>query len=158
MSNAGASRMPDTRLASFVLQSEDKRTQRCRMEHVDVTFRNMETSDWLDHEIRERVAKLESLCTDIVSCRVMIDKPHHHSQAGGRRFSVHIDLTVPGEEIAVSHSPHSRKLSEDGLRRDVMLVVRHAFASAKRQLQDYVRRRRREVKAHTNGRLAAAHT
>ena len=110
------------------------------MEHVDVTFRNMETSEWLDREIRGRVAKLQSYCPDIVSCRVMIDKPHHHKTAG-QRFSVHIDMAVPGEEIAVSHSPNFRKQSEDGLRKDIMLVVRHAFAAAKRQLSDYVKRR-----------------
>jgi len=118
------------------------------MERVEVTFRNMQTSDWLETEIRDRAAKLEALCPDIVACRVMIDKPHHHKPTG--RFSVHIDLAVPGEEIAVSHSPNSRKQSEEALlRKDIMTVVRHAFAAAKRQLQDYVRRRRHEVKAHT---------
>jgi ribosome-associated translation inhibitor RaiA len=119
------------------------------MDHVEVTFRNMQTSDWLEREILERAAKLETYCPDIVTCRVMIDKPHHHKSAG-RRFSVHIELAVPGEEIAVSHSPNFRKQSEDGLRKDILAVVRDAFAAARRQLQDYARRRRRnDVKAHS---------
>ena len=126
------------------------------MERIEVTFRNMKTSEWLETEIRERAAKLEALCPDIVACRVMVDKPHHHKPAG-RRFSVHIDLAVPGEEIAVSHSPHFRKQSEDGLRKDIRSVVVHAFAAAKRQLQDYVRRRRHDVKGHT-ARIAVART
>jgi ribosome-associated translation inhibitor RaiA len=126
------------------------------MERVEITFRNMQTSSWLETEIRERAAKLEALCPDIVTCRVMVDKPHHHKPAL-RRFSVHIDLAVPGEEIAVSHSPHFRKQSEDVLRKDILSVVRHAFAAAKRQLQDYVRRRRHQVKAHT-ARIAVART
>jgi hypothetical protein len=40
------------------------------------------------------------------------------------------------------------------VRKDVLLVVRSAFAAAKRQLQDYARRRRREVKTHTSRRVA----
>jgi len=117
------------------------------MDHVEVTFRNMQTSDWLEREILERAAKLETYCSDIVTCRVMVDKPKHY-KSSGRRFSVHIDLAVPGEEIAVSHSPHIRKQSEDGIRKDILAVVRDAFASARRQLQDYVKRRRHDVKAH----------
>ena len=126
------------------------------MDHVEVTFRNMQTSDWLEQDILERAAKLETYCPDIVTCRVMIDKPHHHKSAG-RRFSVHIDIAVPGEEIAVSHSPNVRKQSDDGPRKDVLAVVREAFSSARRQLQDYVRRRRNDVKSHT-AKLAAART
>jgi len=126
------------------------------MERVEVTFRNMQTSNWLEQEIRERAAKLEALCPDIVACRVTIDKPHHHKPAG-RRFSVHIDLAVPGEEIAVSHSPHFRKQSEDGLRKDILSVVVAAFAAAKRQVQDYARRRRHQVKGHS-ARIAVART
>ena len=126
------------------------------MDHVEVTFKNMHTASWLEQDIRERAARLETYCPDIVTCRVMIDKPHHHKPAG-RRFSVHIDIAVPGEEIAVSHSPHFRKQSEDGLRKDILAVVRNAFASARRQLQDYVRRRRNDVKAHT-ARVAVART
>src|SRR3954468_18006599 len=118
------------------------------MDHVEVTFRNMQTSDWLEKDIRDRAAKLETYCPDIVSCHVAVGKPPRHQQ-NGKRFDVHIDIAVPGEEIAVSHSPHFRKQVDDGLRKDIRPVVRDAFAAAKRQLQDYVRRRRLEVKAHT---------
>jgi hypothetical protein len=36
------------------------------------------------------------------------------------------------------------------------LAFRHAFAAAKRQLQDFARRRRRAVKAHVNARSVPA--
>src|SRR5205823_5459031 len=84
---------------------------------------------------------LETYCPDIVTCRVMVGKPHRHHE-NGNRFDVHIDIAVPGEEIAVSHSPNFRKQVEEGTKKDVRTVVRDAFAAAKRQLQDYVRRRR----------------
>ncbi len=132
------------------------------MERVEVTFRNLKTSTWLEREIRQRAGKLETYCPDIVACRVLVSKPHRHHEHGNR-FDVHIDLVVPGEEIAVSHSPRLRevkardaaaaakKLEIEGMKKDVLLVVREAFAAAKRQLQDYARRRRLAVKAHTAG-------
>jgi ribosome-associated translation inhibitor RaiA len=126
------------------------------MDHVEVTFRNMQTSGWLEKDVRARAAKLETYCQDIVSCHVAIGKPHRHQQ-NGNRFDVHIDIAVPGDEIAVSHSPHFRKQIDDGMRKDIRGAVRDAFAAAKRQLQDYVRRRRLEVKAHT-AKIAVART
>ncbi len=130
------------------------------MGRVEVTFRNMKSSEWLQNEIRERAAKLETYCPDIVACRVLVSIPHRHHDHGNR-FEVHIDLSVPGEEIAVSHAPQKRapkdeviaapaKSTEDpGARKDALLVVNNAFAAVKRQLQDYARRRRLEMKAHT---------
>ncbi len=137
------------------------------MERVEVTFRNLKTSDWLEREIRDRAGKLETYCPDIVACRVLVAKPHRHHE-NGNRFDVHIDIVVPGEEIAVSHSPRLREVRSDsaaaakkteveGMKKDVLLVVREAFAAAKRQLQDYARRRRLSVKAHT-ARTAVART
>jgi len=132
------------------------------MGRVEVTFRNMKSSEWLESEIRDRAAKLETYCPGIVACRVLVAIPHRHHDHGNR-FGVHIDLSVPGEEIAVSHEPQRRapkgelaaataKSTEDpGARKDALLVVNNAFAAAKRQLQDYARRHRRNVKAHTAG-------
>jgi putative sigma-54 modulation protein len=126
------------------------------MDRVEVTFRNLQNSSWLEREIRQRAGKLETYCPKIIACRVLIGKPHRYN-VNGSRYNVHIDIVVPGEEIAVTHSPHFRKQSEDGLRKDILTVVRDAFAAAKRQLQEYVRRRRLEVKAHT-ARVAVART
>src|SRR3954464_4491933 len=110
------------------------------MDKVEVTFRNMQTSDWLEQDIRVRAGKLETYCPDIVACRVFVGIPHkHHEQ--GHRFEVHIDLIVPGEELAVSHPPQAGE-------KDIKLVVRDAFAAAKWQVLDYARRRKLAVKGH----------
>jgi hypothetical protein len=134
------------------------------MSRVEVTFRNLKTSEWLVREIRGRASKLETYYPQIVSCRVLVAVPHRHHDHGNP-FEVHIDLVVPGEEIAVSRMPRVRELTKDApastkrlditaVRKDVLLVVRGAFAAAKRQLQDYARRRRHAVKAHTARRVA----
>jgi hypothetical protein len=125
----------------------------------------MKSSEWLQREIRGRASKLETYCPQIVSCRVLVAVPHRHHDHGNP-FEVHIELVVPGEEIAVSRMPRVRELTPKdattstkrmdvtAVRKDVLLVVRGAFAAARRQLQEYARRRRREVKAHTVRRVA----
>jgi len=130
------------------------------MSRVDVTFRNMQASESLERVIRSRALKLETYYPQIVSCRVLVAVPHRRHDRGNP-FEVHIDIVVPGEEIAVSRVPRVRQLTPKdaeaatkrmdvtAMRKDVLLVVREAFATAKRQLQDYARRRRHAVKAHT---------
>jgi cold shock CspA family protein/ribosome-associated translation inhibitor RaiA len=127
---------------------------------LTVTFHGMSRSDWIEDDIRKRAAKLETYCPDIMSCRVVVAIPHRHHEAGNR-FSLRIDLTVPGDEIAVNRESNlhaSRKdLGEEewvkhfdveGMRKDLRLVIREAFDVARRRLQDYARKRRLAVKTH----------
>ncbi len=127
---------------------------------LSVSFRGMSSSEWIETDIRKRVVKLEEYCRDIMSCRVTVDIPHRHHR-GGNRFSLRIDLMVPGEEIAVSRGANlhgsKKDLSEhewvkqfdvEGMRKDLRLVIREAFDVARRRLQDYARKSRLAIKTH----------
>lgn len=105
---------------------------------IPITFHGMTPSDWMEADIQKRAAKLDTYCRDIVLCRVTVDLPHRRHR-DGNRLSVRIDLTVPGEEIAVTRDAHLD---------DVRLVVKESFDVARRRLQDYARRRRLDVKRH----------
>lgn len=105
---------------------------------LQITIRNMPPSEALETHIRDKAQKLESLFEHIVSCRVVVEVPHKHKQQG-KQFNVRIDLGVPGSEIVVNRDQHE----------DPYVALRDAFDSAKRQLEDYVRRIRRETKAHS---------
>ena len=119
---------------------------------VTVTFHGMSPSEWIEHEIRERVAKLDRYCRRIISCHVVFDIPHRHHEADNR-FSLRIVLHVPDDEIAVTHAS---RFEIDGLRKDVRVVVRKAFDVARRRLQDYARKHRLAVKPHARRPRAAA--
>jgi hypothetical protein len=134
---------------------------------ADITYRNMAGSAWLDAEIQKRVAKLTTFFPDILSCKVLVEIPHRHHEQGNH-FHVRIDLTVPGEKIVAGQAPslhlvqpdadttrerQSRKTAE---RKDAALALRQAFEAAKRQLREYARVRRYDVKTHQNGRQANA--
>jgi hypothetical protein len=134
---------------------------------ADITYRNMSGSKSLDAEIQKRVSKLTTFCPDIVSCKVLVEIPHRHHEQGNH-FHVRIDIAVPGEKIVAGQLPSLHLIQPDGdstrerestktlVRKDAALAVRQAFEAAKRQLRDYVRLRRLEVKTHQNGRQADA--
>jgi ribosomal subunit interface protein len=105
---------------------------------LQVTFRDMPRSDAVEAEIRRRAAKLEEFCDRIMSCRVTVETPGAHKHQG-KLFAVHVDVKVPGEEIA-STRRHEHE--------DVYVAVRDAFDAVRRRLEDYVRRTRGDVKRH----------
>jgi ribosomal subunit interface protein len=109
---------------------------------LQITFRNMPPSDALETHIREKAAKLDEFYNEIMACHVVIEQPHsHHHQ--GRLFQVSIDLTLPEGELLANRSPHGHHAHEDAY-----VAIRDAFKSARRQLQDFVRKQRGKVKKH----------
>ena len=90
---------------------------------ITVTFPKSKASPWLEAEIHERVERLKVLFKDILSCRVVVDIPHRRHQRGNR-FSIRIELAVPGEDLAL-YPPH---LAPPELREafpDAILLGRH---------------------------------
>ncbi|MSP41375.1 MAG: HPF/RaiA family ribosome-associated protein [Deltaproteobacteria bacterium] len=133
---------------------------------LKITFRDIAPSPAIEANIREKAAKLDSLYDHIISCRVIVEAPHHHHHKGVT-YEVHIDLTVPGGELAISHAPKrlaAAKLnhgedpekeltefhepSKHAAHEDVYVAIRDAFHAAGRKLQDHVRRQSGQVKVH----------
>jgi len=118
---------------------------------LQVVFRNMDPSAAIEAQVRERVAGLERFYADILSCRVAIELQHRHHQQGNL-FHVRVDLKVPDGEIVASRAPAAHHAHQD-----VYVAIRDAFDAARRQLEDYARRRRGAVKEHAappHGRVA----
>lgn len=109
---------------------------------VQVTFRNMEHSDFIEAEVRRKAAELDRFSNHIMSCRVVVDAPHHHHRKGAL-YDVRVDLTVVGGELAASH-----EAPLDHAHEDVHVAIRDAFRAVTRQLEDYERKRRHQVKTH----------
>ncbi len=103
---------------------------------LQVTFRNMPHSDAIEAKIIEKSAKLDRFFDRIMSCRVVVDESQrrHHK---GKLFSVHLDMTVPGKELAISRQENE----------DPYVAVRDAFNAAVRLLEEHGRILHGEVKA-----------
>jgi len=109
---------------------------------VQIAFRNVPPLEEIEHLIRDHVARLERLFDRIVACRVVVDAPHRRRQKG-RRFSVRLELTLPGSDVIISHDE-----SPDPAHEDLPTAVRDAFRHARRRLEDHARVMRGEVKSH----------
>lgn len=109
---------------------------------LQISFRNMDPSPAIEAAIRERAERLDRFFGRVMACRVVIEAPHKHKRKG-KLYGVSIDLTVPGEEIAVTHTG-----PRDHAHEDVYVAIRDAFNAAGRLLEDHARKFRGDVKTH----------
>lgn len=107
---------------------------------VQVTFRDMPVSDAIEAACWEEAKKLERYYDRITSCRIVVAEPHRRRQKGNL-FEIRIDLAVPGRVLVVNREPPKHHRDEN-----IYVAIREAFERARRQLEDYARRRRGEVK------------
>lgn len=114
---------------------------------LEIAFDNMEPSDWIEADIRERVAKLDSLYGRLTACRVRIIQPHKQYRTGNIP-TVHIELSVPGKDLVVSRAPHRPEDGYAGPVPTLRSVIRDAFEAAERQLKSFKEQLRGEVKRH----------
>jgi cold shock CspA family protein/ribosome-associated translation inhibitor RaiA len=108
-----------------------------------VTLHGIGPSPAIEQVLRRKLAWLRRYFPRIVGCRVSVEAPPRHRRKG-RLYSVRVDVTVPGGELVVARNP-----SLDQAHEDLLVAIRDAFDAARRELMDYARRRRGQVKART---------
>lgn len=113
---------------------------------IQITFRGVTRSDAIEQYAKTRAEKLEALFDRITSCRVALEAPHRHA-THGTSYRVRIDVTVPGAEIVVTRTPN-----DDASYKDLYAAIDATFDDAARQLNEYVKRLRGEVKSHERAR------
>lgn len=119
---------------------------------LELTFRDVEKSPHIEDYIRRKVDRLERFCDNIIGARVLVERPHKAHEPAGPRHRVKIDLTVPpGHQIIVTKDGTSPDLNDD-----LRTVLNRAFQAAERELKQVVKRRRHEVKTHTEPRALIA--
>lgn len=96
---------------------------------LHIAFRNMDASESAEALVRQRAEELDQYAFRISACRVVLDCVHRQNHVG-RLYSVHIDLTVPGDTVVVSRDAGSNHLHDD-----LQVAIRDAFDTARRQLQ-----------------------
>lgn len=117
---------------------------------LQITFRNMDSSAALEARIRELVQKLQRFSNQIIKCQVVVEAPHHQHHEQGALFDFQVDIAVPGREIVIGHT-HTK----DPAHTNAYVALRDAFRAARRQLQEYERIRRLEVKSHSRPQVNA---
>jgi cold shock CspA family protein len=128
---------------------------------LQITYRNMKPSAEIEKWIHAEAAKLDTLYSRVMGCRVSVEVPHRHHRKGSP-YHIRIDLTVPGGEIVVKREPslnararhlgerESKKQSEVKVpHKELRQAINDAFKAAGRRLQDYARRQRGDIKSPT---------
>jgi ribosomal subunit interface protein len=102
---------------------------------LEISTRWIDLSPPLEAELRKRADKLERHFDRITSCRIAVERPtRNHHQEGGP-YRVRLDITVPGSELVAD--------KEDA---ELPVAIREAFEAAERQVEEWSRRRRGEIK------------
>ncbi len=109
---------------------------------VTIAFQNLDRSDWIEEDVRGHLQKLEDFYDRITSCHVVVEAPHRHHKHGNL-YRVRIVLSVPHRQLVVDdekgdHPEHA----------DLHVAIRDGFKALRRQLEDFVRDLRGDVKSH----------
>lgn len=109
---------------------------------IDIVFDGMDASDALRARIERRARQLARFARDVADCHVTVRACERHHRRGNR-YNVHARVTLHGHTIEAGQTP-TPDLSHD----DPYVAVTHTFDSLRRRIEDHVRRRRGDVKAH----------
>jgi hypothetical protein len=111
---------------------------------LQIAFKDMQSSEFLEGLIRERVARLEHFHGHIVSCRVVVETPHRSAKGVKPALGIAVEVSVPGANTLVAKEVDQRRDSK----MDLAGFVNRAFEHIERQLADRQKIQRGAVKAH----------
>ena len=110
---------------------------------LEISFRDVEKTEEIETLIRQKAGKLDKMFSNIISCRIMVEKLQQHYRSS-QPFRVRIDLKLPpGHELVVSRDP-----SKGDLHLDLGAEVRWAFDAAERMLKELREKQRHDIKSH----------
>ena len=113
-------------------------------ETLHIAWKGLTPSEALEARIRAEAGALTELYDRIVECRVVVEHPNRHHRHGGH-YHVKLELAVPNRRLlVVSRDPEQHHKSEDA-----HVAVAEAFAAVRRQLKDFARVIRGDVKSHS---------
>jgi ribosomal subunit interface protein len=109
----------------------------------ELTVKDVNKTPELEEFINSKVAKLEKICSHMISCRVMIEQPQKN-QDRGSPYRVRVDITVPPSHEIVAKQSSSKGDIHDTLQS----VIVNVFNAAIKQLKELTDRQHGEVKTH----------
>jgi len=109
---------------------------------LEITFRNMDRSESLVEVIEKKCGELERFYPHIIGMHVSVETPQRRHRKG-KFYHVTVKVHVPRKWLVASHSPQ-----KDIRHENLVATVNDAFDAMGRQLEDYARRQRGDIKHH----------
>ncbi len=110
---------------------------------VQISWRNVPKIKKIKSLIHEKAKKLDQINDDLISCRVILEKPQKNLKAG-RIYQVRVEITVPPETVISVQKDAGKGDKNERLEQ----IIRNTFQSVWRQLREHTRKRRGNVKYH----------
>jgi cold shock CspA family protein len=111
---------------------------------LQIAFRGMESSPFLEGLIGERVARLGRFHPRIIGCRVVVEVPHRSSESAKTPLGIAVEVEIPDRPKIIAKGAEDRR----EMKNDHTAVVNRVFEAAERQLQDSADIKGAEVKLH----------
>jgi ribosome-associated translation inhibitor RaiA len=109
---------------------------------IRIVFEGLEHDPAVEARCRAEAEKLERYYDRITGCTVSVSRPHRRHRTGGL-YTVGVRLSVPGRELVANRAPPEHHQDQN-----LSIAIREAFDRARRQLEDYARGQRGDVKQH----------
>ena len=103
-----------------------------------ITSSDFTLNDGVQQEIRNQAAELGRCFDRITGCDVIVEAPASSANRRSDAFGIHIRISVPGEEMVISHQGAH----------ELRVAIKEAFDATGRCLKDYARVMRAESKSH----------
>ncbi|MDR0181985.1 HPF/RaiA family ribosome-associated protein [Lysobacter arvi] len=113
---------------------------------TSISFIGMPPSAALRSDIEAHAHRLLRFAPALQRCEVTVSR-HERRHQHGNRYRVRIDASVPGASFVAGRSGDDEQEHEDAY-----VAVRDAFDALRRQLEDFIRIRRGNVKIHSSAR------
>ena len=105
---------------------------------LQITYREIGSSDAIDALVRGHVEHLERLSERILNCHVVLTAGGFGPKREHPYYEVHIDIVLPGKSLVIDHEPPPKHEHDD-----LYTAIDRAFARAARRLGDELDRQER---------------
>jgi ribosome-associated translation inhibitor RaiA/cold shock CspA family protein len=111
---------------------------------LQIAFRNMASSEFIEALVRERVERLQRFHPNITGARVVVEVPHRSSEGGKTPVGISVEIDVPGHKPIVAKGEQDRR----EMKGDHSAIINRVFEAIERQLEQTAAIKNREVKNH----------
>lgn len=115
---------------------------------LEITFRDLDASDFVRKVVEERVGRLERFHPRIIGCRVVIEAPHRSAEGHNPPLGISVEVDIPDRPRIVAKDAEPQR----SIKGDHLSAINRAFEAVERQLEELGDKQRREVKRHENAR------
>jgi cold shock CspA family protein len=109
---------------------------------IEIAYENMEPTPLAERHVLRGMRRIERVAPALMGVRVTLSQRNLRHRTGSL-YEVHLELTLPGPDVALSRTAPLHSESED-----LMSAIGEAFDKARRELIEWHDRVRGNVKVH----------